>query len=859
MDSGYTRYFSMPVFCPKGSVIEWDSSADVVPAWCAISYTSPQLMQSVITEQKLISGYVTEINWTHSHKEIVSHQDGFLFFYVRSVGDNSILDPTTIPSFYVKRPFWNQDLNNTYYIPNGIHRYETYNNVLYIERPIGWLRGAQSGGLSFQNIANFNAAVPEGMSWDITSPNEFFPNCLMLSGNCGLFFDLRNKKFIILNVNDDDNYGIWWSGSSAAWQTTVYDFLIPLVICSTSGALVGGLCKESYESFTKDYYLNKELLSNSYCKLSISEFAHDSREQYSVDDGYSRYLMKPVIAPKGSIIICEDQSFEWYPTMVDTSSNVRGLFSQGYISSGYHNETGYDIQWRKRSFYVVPFYTIMYIAVRISSSYTQKIDEEDLAKSFYILRPCDTVAKRYSNGYFVPGPGSRKNFYAEEEGTSTYNVYITRPYGFLRGDFPSYAFNTSALFTGDVDWSVTSPKGKSNCCVLNRNAALIYNVINGNMEIIDTDNQDYSYWWTGRYSTQQRIYPQSDWMIPLIIVSEGEITGGIASKWYEINTSSTEMQESIQEIPLYWKNSIDNRINTYMNNLCEKSIHTDSFIFITDVHWNGNAKNSPALIKYIEDRTPIKKVFFGGDIGQQFSSIDQAINVNYSFMNSMVGLNMYPTLGNHDYNTNSSSSDYPLSLSQVYNSTYKEVENYTDTNRKTYYYIDNITQKIRYFLLCTEETKKSEVSDTQLDWFKNKAMELSDEWTIVVFFHRYWYGDYATGKTDEEIIAENIDNMGARIKTAVDYVVANSNVTIAGLITGHVHRDLSTMSAQGYPIITTSCDTHAGSAAWDPDMPNRSVGNTSEQLFDIFTIDCENKTIESLRIGPGIDRNWTYS
>ena len=40
----------------------------------------------------------------------------------------------------------------------------------------------------------------------------------------------------------------------------------------------------------------------------------------------------------------------------------------------------------------------------------------------------------------------------------------------------------------------------------------------------------------------------------------------------------------------------------------------DTFIFITDIHWDNNNKHSPALIKEICRKTNIKNIICGGDI-----------------------------------------------------------------------------------------------------------------------------------------------------------------------------------------------------------------------------------------------------
>lgn len=83
--------------------------------------------------------------------------------------------------------------------------------------------------------------------------------------------------------------------------------------------------------------------------------------------------------------------------------------------------------------------------------------------------------------------------------------------------------------------------------------------------------------------------------------------------------------------------------------------------------------------------------------------------------------------------------------------------------------------------------------------------------------------------------------------------------TFIGLVCGHIHRDYATTdSTYGYPIIATSCDVGGtGRTQYDP-VNGATPGTTDEHILDVFVIDKENKTINTIRIGAGQNRTFAY-
>lgn len=292
-----------------------------------------------------------------------------------------------------------------------------------------------------------------------------------------------------------------------------------------------------------------------------------------------------------------------------------------------------------------------------------------------------------------------------------------------------------------------------------------------------------------------------------------------------------------------WKNYLDSKIGTIWDK-ADSSAFGDSFFFITDYHIETNAGNSHKLIKYIVDNTPIKWGVFGGDIlnGSE-TKAESEVKVR-EWYRRFNGLEMYSIRGNHDYNILDGGSEATkFSESQMYNLIVKRTESTIVTGETgMYYYRDNVNQKIRYIFADTMHGDVV-ISNTQLNWIYNRIVELSEEWTVVVFSH-YLLKD--EGGTWIEL------GNGAFVGKKVRKAKQDARATVACIIGGHTHYDGS-LVVDGLLEIVTTCDTISNKV-----IHPMAVGTTSEHAFDIFSIDTANRKIYATRIGVGSDRQWDY-
>lgn len=304
----------------------------------------------------------------------------------------------------------------------------------------------------------------------------------------------------------------------------------------------------------------------------------------------------------------------------------------------------------------------------------------------------------------------------------------------------------------------------------------------------------------------------------------------VADTYYTISKISSE----IEGLPKYYfdKSYIQNKANTIINLERGCIANGDSFIFITDMHWTLNAKNSPKLVKYIAEKARINKLFDGGDDANGNNA-----KCSEEFRKNFSG-DIFSCAGNHEYAYANDITESDL----FYNFNMWLPNNvvWGDPSRN-YYYVDNTSSKIRYVI--TNGWLPGALTgfeEKQQNWIKNIALNVPDGYEIVIFTHALYEdsGKYVFP------IAENIE-------TILDEHQRVHN-NIISIFQGHNHRD-AIMHTKGtnIPIIITSCDKYKpyyDNGESDINV-TREIGTITEQCFDVVIINKNIKKITLVRIG----------
>ena len=247
-------------------------------------------------------------------------------------------------------------------------------------------------------------------------------------------------------------------------------------------------------------------------------------------------------------------------------------------------------------------------------------------------------------------------------------------------------------------------------------------------------------------------------------------------------------QSSMMPPKYYFENGYMQGKVEYIRELIKRTAaNGDAFMFITDEHWEMNAKQSPKLANYLSETTGINKIFSGGD------RVDHGydISVAREFMKALGNDNYFPAAGNHDFGDYGDESLLYASsfmhLSQKSNVTWGD-------EGSLYYYVQDDAKKIRYIVLQAFEpnpTKEGlnvtiEYNDEQIEWFKNEALNVDEGYTILIFSHVFLYG---YDNSQEFMIPTTFKGYSEMYDAVADY---DGKGEIAAVLQGHFHWEDST-------------------------------------------------------------------
>lgn len=355
-----------------------------------------------------------------------------------------------------------------------------------------------------------------------------------------------------------------------------------------------------------------------------------------------------------------------------------------------------------------------------------------------------------------------------------------------------------------------------------------------------------------------------------------DLHGHSLTKAYDIHGNeifSGEEQETY-DLPSYWESYLPSKvaeINSAVPN------YTDAVLYLTDYHINdynydtGNTEHSSEIIRYLLNNTSISKVVFGGDVFTQMESASSAMSELQSFTSRFSDINgdLYLVKGNHDNNNYGSGT---LSDSQIVSSYFSAIG-----KSNTYYYVDDATALIRYVFLDTRETSidysiangdstEKAYATEEVNWLISTLNSVPSGYSVIVFMHAIWWGAGSlstgslipseTGGVQSVLRLYNNKSSGTVFDTiSADFTSANGTALVC--ITGHTHLDYSHV-INSIVCFSSSSDSFA-MANIRPDNRVHQVGTVTEQVLDVLLFDTQNKTMKTIRIGSGSDREFNLS
>lgn len=304
---------------------------------------------------------------------------------------------------------------------------------------------------------------------------------------------------------------------------------------------------------------------------------------------------------------------------------------------------------------------------------------------------------------------------------------------------------------------------------------------------------------------------------------------------------------------------LPNKVKAINDNMCEVGVNGESFVFITDVHWDlGNAKQSPMLINYIKEHTNIDCVVCGGDIINEGNKDDMK-TVFLNFVNEMkkIGIPVPTAYGNHDDNSNGSTpqSEY-FDENTVMNLEFKHVLEHITFINPTYdrsFYFDKVGTKTRFIFLDTRNN--GTIKWESITPIFNALESVPDGYKVVVVGHWLVANGELTGWGKR--IADTLDAYNKRggytnDQNGVTYNFSKCKGKCVLIVCGHTHVDNELITTGGIPVLNTTCDNYNRSVSG----LERVKGSVTEQAFDVITVNYVDGSVKAVRVGSGSDRRF---
>jgi len=320
----------------------------------------------------------------------------------------------------------------------------------------------------------------------------------------------------------------------------------------------------------------------------------------------------------------------------------------------------------------------------------------------------------------------------------------------------------------------------------------------------------------------------------------------------------TALEEGSAIVPSYFQKQLEKKIPIIIANANSIGRHGETFIFITDPHWDRNYRNSPALIKYLLSKTNINLLLCGGDMidgGERDAMYNTMIDCVHCFQFSLADNFLPIAFGNHDNNGNYaiSISDDTQRFSQdaVYACMYAQISDRVTfmTDHEFSFYFDRPTSKTRFIFLDSGENSTFTAFDELAE-----VLNATPSGYNIIFVEHFIYGNKQLRPTFRQVM-DVIATYNSRGKITISntYDFSNAGGKVQLILGGHTHSDVSwdvgaEGNTAGVPIIITDTDSYRDHKGTE--------GTVNSQCFDVVSIDYTGKTVKCTRIGRGDDREF---
>lgn len=320
----------------------------------------------------------------------------------------------------------------------------------------------------------------------------------------------------------------------------------------------------------------------------------------------------------------------------------------------------------------------------------------------------------------------------------------------------------------------------------------------------------------------------------------------------ELDERVTALESGVSpemEVPEYFEANLASAISEAQTAMLSASIDGETFVFLSDIHWENNERHSPALVKAVTDALPIENTFYGGDTfngGTQENVIGIMNDVRQKF--TAASPHFLSVYGNHDGNQLDGGTAF--THDEFYTLMQKRSDYYVEYEAPCYYYMDNEATKTR-FIVLDSRTGTPSTASAQISWLQNITSNAPAGWHFLVFCHVIYYP--GEGGAYDDPTTWIMSPFMTNVCTALDAVNAAGEKKVEAIFGGHCHIDYNGQTSGGIPIVMIDCDTKQ-TVSGNP----QTAGTIGEQCLDIVTVNYSAEEIHCARIGRGASRTITY-
>ena len=437
----------------------------------------------------------------------------------------------------------------------------------------------------------------------------------------------------------------------------------------------------------------------------------------------------------------------------------------------------------------------------------------------------------YSSDFSYMNKDSQVSFIGEsslylEKDVTNSLLYVYAGSWYLRSSFSKTV--TLSEMQSSVGLS-TSPSGVTNCVAIPFGQSLYMSLV------------DYSIGIASSYAA----YDGARSVLLAYVSTSGNLLAGAMYHRYLYERIDSSSHDGIT-IPEYFESQIASKASSINANIAGGGRQGFTMAFVTDSHLGYNSGNTPALVRYLNEHTNMKYVFNGGDIIDVEQTKTLALDKMAEYVGGFSFLNhpMFTVMGNHDYNTETSSAveGENVIISEFYGAAMRQMDGVTYFDDYYDYYFTDKDSGTSVVCLQTGVHNGS-YHVNQNDALAEILPTLGENVIIIGhLFCRTIDGTPTLNANFNTLMNGNSLHQGLKDMTGKDKVKC--------IVTGHTHCDYTEV-VNGIRVIVTDTDSYKPNTAYR--------GTTDELAFDVMSFEFENDVVRCVRVGRGDDRTLSLS